>query len=170
MIPFPNPSEYHSYYEPYVQLVKHKNVIEALSEGLTQVSEIVNSLDENKLGSAYAAGKWTLKELLQHMIDSERVFCYRALRFARNDKTDLPGFEQDDYVPFSDANARSGEALLQEYQALRKATIALLQSFTDEMLMRVGVANGHKMSVRAVAFVLAGHEKHHVNVINERYL
>ncbi|WP_420573369.1 DinB family protein [Kordia sp.] len=170
MIPFPETKEYNPYFDQYIQYIKGKDVLVALSEGVAEVNELVASLTEDQLKSAYAEGKWTIKEVLQHIMDTERIFCNRALRFARNDKTDLPGFEQDDYVPFSGANERNSMELLREYNAIRQATITLFQGFSDEMLARVGVASGNEMSVRALAYIAAGHEKHHVKVINERYL
>ena len=103
-------------------------------------------------------------------MDTERIFCYRALRFSRNDKTNLPGFEQDDFVPYSGANERNSMEMLREYNAIRQSTITLFKNFTDEMLARVGIASDNEMSVRALAYIAAGHEKHHLNVINERYL
>ncbi|WP_298519125.1 DinB family protein [uncultured Kordia sp.] len=170
MIPFPNTDEYNPYFEPYIQKFKGEDIYVALANGAKEVTDLVNSLTDAQLKSAYAEGKWTIKEVLQHIMDTERIFCNRALRFARNDKTDLPGFEQDDYVPFSGANERNSDAMLREYNAIRQGTITLFQSFSDEMLARVGMASGNKMTVRALAYIAAGHEKHHVNVINERYL
>lgn len=170
MIPFPEANEYNPYYGQYIQHLKGKNVIEALEKGVKEVNDLMVSLKEEKLKSAYAEGKWTIKEVLQHIMDTERIFCNRALRFARNDKTELPGFEQDDYVPFSGANERNSMEMLREYNAIRQATIALFQGCSDEMLARVGVASGSDMSVRAIAHVVTGHEKHHMHVIKERYL
>ena len=118
----------------------------------------------------YAKDKWSIKELLLHIIDTERVFAYRALRFAREDKTDLPGFEQDDYVITSDANTRSKASLLNEYNFQRASTIALFSSFNDSMLMKIGMAGGNPMSVRAIGFITSGHEVHHCNILRERYL
>ena len=103
-------------------------------------------------------------------MDTERVSAYRALRIARNDKTPLPGFEQDDYAPFSNANERTIKSILDEYEALRNATLALANSFTQEDLLRVGTANNNAVSVRALIYHIAGHEQHHINIIKERYL
>jgi uncharacterized damage-inducible protein DinB len=170
MIPFPEPSEYNPYYIQYVQDLKGEDVIDALEKGVASVNDLMTSLTEEKLRSAYADGKWTIKEVLQHIMDTERIFCNRALRFARNDKTELPGFEQDDYVPFSGANERNSMEMLREYNAIRQATITLFQGFSDEMFARVGAASGNNMSVRAIAHVVTGHERHHMRVIKERYL
>ncbi|AXG71197.1 DinB superfamily protein [Kordia sp. SMS9] len=170
MIPFPNANEYNPYFESFVQQYKGEDIVAALSKGAEEVTELMASLKEEQLQSAYAEGKWTIKEVLQHIMDTERIFCNRALRFARNDKTDLPGFDQDEYVPYSGANERNSMEMLREYNAIRQATITLFKSFTDEMLARVGVASGNEITVRALAYITAGHEKHHINVINERYL
>lgn len=170
MISYPNADEYHPYFEQYVQKCKDEDVLAALAKGIEEVNELFASLTEEQLKSAYAEGKWTIKEVLQHLMDSERIFCYRALRFARNDNANLLGFEQDDYVPYSGANERNSMEMLQEYNAIRQATITLFKNFTDEMLVRIGIASNNKISVRALVYVTAGHEKHHLNVINERYL
>lgn len=170
MIPYPNADEYNPYYEPYVQKFKGEDILAVLAKGVEDVNELVASLTEEQLTSAYAEGKWTIKEVLQHIMDTERIFCYRALRFSRNDKTNLPGFEQDDFVPYSGANERNSMEMLREYNAIRQSTITLFKNFTDEMLARVGIASDNEMSVRALAYIAAGHEKHHLNVINERYL
>ena len=132
--------------------------------------ELINSIPEGKFGFAYAEGKWTLAELLMHIIDAERVFQYRALRFARNDKTPLAGFDQDDYIPECNAGGRSKKDLLEEYAAVRESTIKLFQSFDDEMLKRVGNASGSDMSARAMGFIICGHQAHHLKIIKERYL
>ncbi|QHI35016.1 hypothetical protein IMCC3317_03620 [Kordia antarctica] len=170
MIQFPEANEYNSYYGQYIQHVKGEDIINSFEKGVDEVNELMASLTEEKLLSTYAEGKWTIKEVLQHIMDTERIFCNRALRFARNDKTELPGYEQDDYVPFSGANERNSMEMLREYNAIRQATITMFQGFSEEMLARIGVASKSNMSVRAIAHVLAGHERHHMNVINERYL
>ena len=128
------------------------------------------TLSEAQTEQAYAPGKWTLKEMLLHQIDSERIFAYRALRFARGDSQNLPGFEQDDYVTHSGANARSMASLLAEYDATRAATVALAESFTEEQLARRGTANNGPATVRALLFIMAGHELHHLKIVHERYL
>ena len=132
--------------------------------------ELINEVPENKLSFAYAEGKWTLAELLMHIIDAERVFQYRALRFARNDKTPMAGFDQNDYVPECNAKGRSKKDLLEEYAAVRESTILLFQSFDEEALKRVGNASGSDMSTRAMGFIICGHQAHHLNIIKERYL
>ena len=135
-----------------------------------EVHAVFANLSEHQAEKAYAPGKWTLKEMLLHQIDTERVFGYRAMRFARGDGQNLLGFEQDDYVAHSEANRRSIASLLAEYDAVRAATLALFESFTEEQLNRRGTANGGPATVRALLYILPGHERHHLNVIRERYL
>ncbi len=142
---------------------------EALRAQPQQIHAVFASLSEAQAEKAYAPGKWTLKEMLLHQIDSERVFAYRAMRFARGDGQNLPGFEQDDYVAHSGANARSIASLLAEYDATRAATLALFESFTEEQLNRGGTANGGPATVRALLYIVPGHEQHHLNIIRERY-
>ncbi|WP_232731543.1 DinB family protein [Tenacibaculum sp. SZ-18] len=127
-------------------------------------------MSKEKENFAYAEGKWTIKELIQHIIDTERVFCYRALSFARNDQQDLPGFDQDLFVVNSVAQQRDYNELLDEMDVLRKGTIQLFKSFTHDDLLKTGTGSGNKISVRALGMVLAGHQQHHLNVVKERYL
>ena len=118
----------------------------------------------------YDNGKWTIKELLQHIIDAERVLSYRALRFSRNDPSDLQGFDEDWYVGNSNGNERNFEDILEEFTYLRKANISLFNSFTSEMMLMLGTANGSIMSVRALGFIIVGHQMHHLKIIKEKYL
>ena len=124
----------------------------------------------DKFDYRYAEGKWTIKDILQHLVDAERVFAYRALCFARNDKTELPGFEEDDYVIEANANKRSIQDLLTELLIVRQSSLALFKSFNDEQLMRIGTASNNPMSVRALGFIIIGHQNHHQRVFEERYL
>ncbi|WP_071885942.1 alpha/beta hydrolase-fold protein [Hymenobacter sedentarius] len=143
---------------------------EALRGIAQEFHAIFENLSEAQAEKAYADGKWTLKEMLQHQIDTERIFAYRAMRFARGDSQDLPGFDQDGYVAQSGANARTVASLLAEYDATRASTQALFDSFTDEQLDRRGTANGGPATVRALLYIVPGHELHHLNIIRERYL
>ena len=118
----------------------------------------------------YAEGKWTIKDIILHLIDAERIFAYRALRIARNDNTALPGFEENDYVVAANANNREYESLLAEYETVRNATISLFETFSSEDLLRLGTASNNSVSVRAIGYIMLGHELHHKNVILERYL
>lgn len=170
-IPKPEPGEYAPYAIMYIGLLPDDDLIlKHLDDNLRTTTEFMRSLPEEKLTYRYAKGKWTIKEILAHHIDDERIYTYRALRFARNDQTELPGFEQDDYTIESGANERSLDDLLEDFAAVRKSTITLFNSFDDRVLTRSGVASGNVMSVRAIAYHIAGHELHHLNVIKERYL
>lgn len=162
--------EYNSYYQTYLSKTNDVQLNEGLRCNMEKVISFLESISKNKLVYRYAEGKWTIKEMVLHIIDTERIFAYRALRIARQDQTPLPGFDQDAYVPTSKANDRSLESLLDEYKTVRHATIALFDSFDDEMLMQVGTASNSPLSVRAAGFILIGHENHHCEIIRERYL
>lgn len=162
--------EYHPYYKSYIEVLGDVELLEMLRKQYVNFPQFIASIPEEKLHYAYGPDKWTVAEVLLHIIDCERVFQYRALRFARNDKTPLPGFEQDDYIPYSGADQMTKEALVQHYQAVRQSTIALFSTFDDEALMRSGEASGVNMSVRAAGFCCCGHQKHHRNIIRDRYL
>jgi uncharacterized damage-inducible protein DinB len=167
----PEDGEFAPYAIMYIGLLPDDGrVLDHLRDNLATTTALIRSLPEEKLTWRYAERKWTVKDILLHIIDDERIYAYRALRFARNDKTELPGFEQDDYVAAHNANERSIDDLLEELATVRAATLTLFNSFDDAMLRRTGVANGAPMSVRAAAYHLAGHELHHVNIIRERYV
>jgi uncharacterized damage-inducible protein DinB len=167
----PKPGEFAPYASMYIDLLPDDGlVLLHLKENFMITKDLILSLPEEKLSYRYAAGKWTIKEILVHIVDDERIYAYRALRFARNDATPLTGFEQDDYTLASNANQRSLTNIFEEYEAVRNATITLFNGLDDDALMRSGVANGTVMSVRAAAYHIAGHELHHVNIIRDRYL
>lgn len=167
----PEAGEFAPYTIIYIGLLPDDGLIlQHLEDNLTTTSEFIRSLPAAKLSYRYAADKWTIKEILAHLIDDERIYAYRALRFARNDQTELPGFEQDEYARESGANERTIDELLAEFAVVRNATIALFASFDEQVLTRKGVASGNVMSVRAAAYHIAGHELRHVNIIKERYL
>ncbi|WP_231962832.1 DinB family protein [Polaribacter sp. KT25b] len=165
-------NEYASYYKQYIQLIENNNksIIENLIDSQKEFDAVLRNVPSKKQNFAYAEGKWTLKELIQHIIDTERVFNYRALCFARNDQTSLPGFDQDLFANNCNANTRDYEDLLDEMSVLRKSTILLFKSFSDEVFLRIGVGSGNKMSVRALGYLYSGHQIHHLNIIKERYL
>jgi uncharacterized damage-inducible protein DinB len=167
----PREGEYAPYAIMYIGLLPDDGwVLKHLQDNLQATKSFILSLPAEKLAYRYAEGKWTIKEILVHISDDERIYAYRALRFARNDKTELPGFEQDDFARYSGANARSLDDILEELTTVRNATISLFNSFDNEALTRAGVANGNIMSVRAAVYHIAGHELHHINIIKERYL
>lgn len=167
----PKDGEFPPYAIMYIKLLPDDGLLlKHLKENFDKTKEFILSLPEEKLTYRYAKNKWTIKEILVHIIDDERIYAYRALCFARNDKTELPGFEQDDYALFSNANERSIENILNEYEAVRNATITLFESFDEAALLRKGIANKNKATVRALGYHLAGHELHHINIIKEKYL
>ncbi|GAA0892107.1 DinB family protein [Fulvivirga kasyanovii] len=157
------------FYRKYVEGVEEEELIPALINSGNITIDLIKSIPEASGNYRYAEGKWSIKEVLVHMIDAERIFAYRALRFGRNDKTELPGFEENDYAVASNAGERKLYKILEEYNNVRAATIDLFSSFNEEALARTGFANGSEMSVYAIGFVVAGHETHHRNVLNERY-
>ena len=167
----PKEGEYPPYASIYIELLPDDGlVLRHMGESLKTTTAFILSLPEERLAFRYAPGKWTIKEILGHVSDDERIYAYRALRFARNDPTELPGFEQDAFALHSGANERTVESLLEEFAAVRRATIALFDGFDEEMLKRSGVADGNRATVRALAYHIAGHELRHMGVIKERYL
>ncbi len=162
--------EYNPYYQTYVNKTKGLNLKDGLGSNYETVLSFLNGIPSGKHEYRYAIGKWTIKEMLLHIIDTERIFAYRALRIARQDKTSLPGFDQDAYVEPSNANRRSFDSLLSEHKAVRQATIILFDSFDDTMLTATGTASNSTISVRAIGFIIMGHENHHCDIIKERYL
>jgi len=166
----PATSEYAPYYEMYVSLVPEGDMVSTLDQQFAATFKILSGLDESKGNYRYAEGKWSIKELLGHVIDGERVFSYRAMRFARNDQTPLPGFEQDDYVRAADFDARSLADLIEEFTAVRRASIALFKSLREEDWTRRGTASNNPVSVRGLAYIVAGHEAHHIAVLQSKYL
>ena len=167
----PKDGEFAPYASMYIDLLPNDGlVLKYLKETFEVAKNLFFSLPEEKLLHRYAAGKWTIKEILAHIVDDERIYCYRALRFARNDKTDLPGFEQDDYTSISRANDRDLQNIFDEYEAVRNSTIAFYNGLDDAAFLRAGMADGNPMSVRASAYHIAGHELHHLNFIKKHYL
>lgn len=163
-------TDYSAFYQTYIDALGDVELMDIHQRQLQNFPEFIESLPDEKLNYAYDEGKWTVAEVLIHLIDSERVFQYRALRYARGDKTPLPGFEQNDYVPSSYADRRSKESITEEFKAVRKATIALFSNFDRQTLQMTGFANNAEMSVAALGFIISGHQRHHRNIIRERYL
>lgn len=165
-----SPTEYHPYFSAYIDKAANLEMLDGLTIGKTEIVSFFKTLSSTTLDHRYADDKWTPKEILNHLIDSERIFAYRALRFARQDKTVLSGFDQNDFVRESLATNQSIEELLSEYEATRASTIALFKNFNSKMLTSKGVAGSGDISVRSLAFLIIGHEKYHVQIIKERYL
>ena len=164
------PSEYNPYYRKYIDLVEKTPLLKALEKRLQRTKSFFDDLPNEKWDYRYAEGKWTPRDILQHIADTERVFAYRALYFARSNDADLKGFDENIFAENAMANTKKKEPLLQEYIAGRIATICLFKSFDTAALKQFGRANGSIMSVGAAGFVICGHEIHHRNIINERYL
>jgi uncharacterized damage-inducible protein DinB len=166
-----NTSEYNAFYKTYIEKVSNTfNLIDGFYLGQKLTLDFFNSIPKEKLNYRYAEDKWSIKEVLQHIIDTERVFMYRCFRIARHDKTPLVSFEQDDYIKPSGADEKSFEALIEEYQSVRQCFIVLLKSLKNTDLEFMGTASGNPMSARAAAFMVLGHEKHHIEVVENRYL
>ncbi|WP_460218989.1 DinB family protein [Psychroserpens sp. MEBiC05023] len=163
-------NEYHPYYQTYVEKAGSLALHEGLKINGDATIAFLESIAEDKLEYKYEEGKWTIKEIIQHLIDTERVFMYRALCIARKDRTLFPGYDQDHYAAHCDANRRSMISLMNEYKAVRLSSILLFESFTEDMMTQIGTASNNSLSSRAVAFIIIGHENHHCEVIKERYL
>jgi len=165
----PQATEYAPYYEKYVAIVPDGEIEKTLEAQLREMKLLLGSVSEKGADFRYAEGKWSVKEVLGHISDTERVFAYRMLRIARGDQTPLAGFEQDDYVKAGNFPTRPLAELLEEFTAVRRASIVLLRSFDAAAWLRRGVANQKEISVRALAFILAGHDRHHRQILQERY-
>jgi uncharacterized damage-inducible protein DinB len=166
----PQPGEYPEYYNHYVGLVKEGNILELLFSEHMETMELLTSLDEETLAFRYAPGKWTIREVTQHIMDTERILGYRALCFARGEQASLPGFDENLYATNSNANRRKIDDMVRDLSVARASTTELFKSFDAEQLLRTGTANNKKVSVRSILYFLLGHEIHHRNVIGERYL
>lgn len=165
------PSEYNLFYATYISKVdKEMSLLKGFKKGRKHVSTFFKNLPDDKLLYRYEEGKWSIKEVFQHIIDTERVFIYRCFRIARRDKTPLMGFEQDDYIAPSNADSKSISDLLKEYKSVRKNSIMVIKSLNETDLNFIGNASGSHMSARATAFIILGHERHHIEVLKERYL
>lgn len=163
--------EYAPFYESYLSKVSDEYTLtEELEISVHRFIKFVQNIPLGKFDYRYAEGKWTIKEIIQHLIDTERIFAYRALRFARNDKTELPGFEENSYVDQAKANQRSIQELLTELAVVRQATLSLFKSLSSDELLRTGTASNNLISVRALGFTIIGHQNHHQRIFEERYL
>lgn len=163
-------SEYAPFYQKYVDKVPEGDIISVLEYSKHQLLSLLENTPADKYDYRYAEGKWSMKETLLHMIDAERVFSYRALRIARKDQTPLSGFDQDAYVPVSEAAQRTWQSLIDEYKAVRDASIHLFKNISEEASFRLGMASNAAVSVRALAYITAGHELHHLHLFIEKYL
>ncbi len=166
----PKPEDYDAIYSGYISLIGDDDIIEVLKEQRKTSEKFLKTFTEKQGNYSYADGKWTVKEVLGHVIDTEKIMAYRALSFARGEKQSLPGFEQDDYVAESNFNKRSLADLINEFITIRESNIILFKSFNEEILIRRGTASESEVTVLALIYIIAGHEKHHMKFLKERYV
>ena len=166
----PAQEDYPEYFGKYINLVSEDNLLQAFKNQQPKINEMLHSISEEQSQYAYAPGKWTIKELLQHIIDGERIFNYRALCFARKETASLPSFDENLYAQNANANARDWQSLTAEFFNVRISTEDLYNSFTQEMFQYFGIASDKKISVASIGFITIGHLYHHINIIQERYL
>jgi uncharacterized damage-inducible protein DinB len=165
----PEATEYAPFYAKYVAGVPETDVVGALRDSGREITAALASIPESRGGFRYAEGKWSIRELVGHVIDAERIFTYRALRVARGDATPLPGFEENDYVRTAGSDSRTLADLVDELRAVRESTVQMFSSFPDDAWIRTGVVNGRPVSVRALAYITAGHARHHLGILRDRY-
>jgi uncharacterized damage-inducible protein DinB len=166
----PNFTEFAMYYESYIDSIDGSiSILDQLKSSAKSTTQLYLSLSEAQLLYRYAPGKWSMKDILMHLIDVERVFCYRAMRFARKDRTPLPFFDENEFAKQANADKVNIKKLLKEYNACRNLTIAFFNNLTAAQLMHTGIASNYSMSVRACAWIILGHELHHKKIIGERY-
>jgi uncharacterized damage-inducible protein DinB len=158
------------YYHKYIAKVEETDLAKAFMSHGKELVSVLKEIPADKWNYRYAPGKWSIKELVQHLIDAERIFAYRALRFARKDTTPLPGFEENDYAANSEADRRTPESLLNELQLVQESSAAMFNSFSEAQLEQAGTANDQSVYVRAIGFIMIGHTIHHLSVMKERYL
>ncbi len=166
----PAADEHHPYYSPYIARVSEPDALAALEGQLAEMLPFLRGLREAQGAHRYAPGKWSVKQVIGHVIDSERVFAYRALRIARGDRTPLPGFDGDPYAEAAGSDRRPLAELIEEIELVRRSNLAMFRALDEPAWTRRGVANDAEISVRALAFVIAGHGRHHVAILRERYL
>ena len=166
----PASSEYGAYYEKYISLVEGADIVQTLEDSKNTFLQFLQTLPTDKWDYTYRWGKWTIKETLLHLLDTERIFAYRALRIGRKDSTPLPGYEQDEFVPSSGAADRSPESIIEEYVAVRNMTIQLFKNLPASAYEQIGTASENPLSPLGAAYIIAGHQQHHWNLFIERYL
>lgn len=166
----PSDKEYAPFYAGYLNNIEGEDAYLLLRNQRDNLLSILNKINDETANSSYAENKWTFKQLLGHLIDSERIMAYRALAISRGEKQPLPGFEQDDYVAEGNFNSRNWDEMIEDYKAARNSTIHFFDSLTDEQFSKVGTANDFAVSVRALLYIIVGHERHHINILKEKYL
>ncbi len=165
----PKPEDYDAIYGGYISLIGDDDIIEVLEEQRKTSKKFLKSFTEKQGYYSYADGKWTVKEVLGHVIDTEKIMAYRALAIARGEKQSLPGFEQDEYVAESNFNNRSLDDLINEFLTARESNLILFKSFDEEIFIRRGIASESEVTVLALIYINAGHEKHHMKILSEKY-
>lgn len=167
-----NSNEYATFYQPYISaaLATNLSLTDLLEHAKIQLLKTLQGLSPEQIDFRYAEGKWSVKEILQHLIDAERIFAYRALRFARFDKTDLPGYDENLLAANSYCDEKDFKAMLEEFTIVRQSSVMLFKGFNEKVLLNKATCNGYQMSVRAIGFAISGHQLHHLQVIKERYL
>jgi uncharacterized damage-inducible protein DinB len=166
----PEKNEYAVFYETYVSLVEETDIVSALEKNLNELQDLIAEVSEEKASDAYAEGKWSIRELLGHLIDGERVFSYRALRISRGDQTPLASFEENSYVANSNFSRTKLADLIEEFSLLRRSNVLFFKNLTEEAWFRTGTASEATVSIRALAYIMVGHVRHHANILRERYL
>lgn len=169
-MPRPDLTTVPAFYHKYVNQTNEENPSNAIQSNTNATLAFFREIPPQKWNYRYAEGKWSIKEMLQHIIDAERIFSYRALCIARGEKASLPGFEENDYAAASKADRRTSTELISEFETLRTSIQQLFDSFDEEQLTSVGTANGNSISTNAIGFIIPGHAQHHINVLKERYL
>ncbi|WP_026464911.1 DinB family protein [Adhaeribacter aquaticus] len=170
MFTIPDPSEYPLFYKTYISKLPEGPIVDLLQQQMQELDSLLSSVPEDQAEKAYAPGKWTLKQALGHMIDTERVMAYRCMCISRGETKELPGFDENTYVLNSNFNERAIASLLQEFKVVRAATLGLIQTLNEEMIKRKGIANGNPVTVNALVGIIAGHLNHHLEIIRDRYL
>ncbi|MFA7227563.1 MAG: DinB family protein [Melioribacteraceae bacterium] len=166
----PGKSEYAAYYHTYVEAVPEGEIIKIMKKQCDQIKKLLGTVSKKDSLFRYAPGKWCVREVVGHIIDTERVFAYRTLRFARNDKNDLPGFDENEYIHQSNYCDVGLDELIEEFCTLRYSNIIMFKNFSEEFTLRKGTANGNSFTVRAMAYIMCGHVNHHLKVLKEKYL
>lgn len=165
----PEPDEYGAFYQDYIDLIRSENVMQTLVEQGQKMYSLIQQLSSEEANYRYADDKWSVREVIGHLIDTERVMAYRAMCISRGEQTSLPGFDQDKYVKEGNFSERDLQNLSAEYDAQRNANISLFNSLSRQQMLRTGTANDNRVSVRALAYIIAGHERHHINILQEKY-
>ena len=166
----PGPGEFPEHFGKYVEQVAGSDVLEALRGQIRETVATLREVSEEASLARYEVGKWSLREVVGHLIDTERIMAYRALRIARADRTPLPGFDQDGYIVAAGFDGREWGGLIDEFELVRRANLPLFEGLSEEAWGRTGISNGKEITVRALAYVIAGHEVHHMRIVRERYL